>query len=217
MAKREAKGAGARTSRLGELNALGEQPGVDAVGEVALRLLHQLAHDQHRRRGAVAGDIVLRRGNARDHHGRRVLNLHLVQQRVAVLGQLDVAGAGHEHLERALGSEVGLQHVLKAASRLDVHLRCDALLEDLSVGVDHLRAIARHGRCRGCSEACTSVGKAARKRSRSEKTARGERCGEGMQAREEKQRTQRARQQKGGAARHGSLSAGCLETRRRAR
>ena len=96
MAKREAKGAGARTSRLGELNALGEQPGVDAVGEVALRLLHQLAHDQHRRRGAVAGDIVLRRGNARDHHGRRVLDLHLIQEHQSVLGDLDVPGPRNE-------------------------------------------------------------------------------------------------------------------------
>jgi hypothetical protein len=41
-----------------------------------------------------------------------VLDLHLVQQDVAVLGDLDVAGAGHQHLHGALRTEVRLQDVL---------------------------------------------------------------------------------------------------------
>ena len=42
-----------------------------------------------------------------------MLDLHLVQEDVAVLGDLDVAGAGHQHLHGALGAEVGLQHILE--------------------------------------------------------------------------------------------------------
>ena len=125
---------------LGEVDALAQQPRVHAVGEVALRLLHQLAHDEHRRGGAIAGDVVLRGRDARDHARGRVLDLHLVEEGVAVLGQLDVARARDEHLQRALRPEVGLEHVLQAARRVNVHHVRDALLEDLGIRVDLLRA-----------------------------------------------------------------------------
>ena len=121
---------------LGGLDALGQQPRVHAVGEVALGLLHELAHDEHRRRRAVAGDVVLRRRNACDHHGRRVLDLHLVEQRVAVLGELNVARARDKHLEGALRSEVGLEHVLQPTRRVYVHHRRHALGERLRTRVD---------------------------------------------------------------------------------
>eukprot|EP00966_Prymnesium_polylepis_P265322 6129473-Prymnesium_polylepis.1 len=119
--------------RLREVDAVAQQPRVDAVRQVALRLLHELADNQHGGRGAVAGDVVLRGGDPRDHHRRRVLDLHLVEQRVAVLGQLDVAGTRHKHLQRALRPKVGLEHVLQAARRVDVHLVRDALLEHLRI------------------------------------------------------------------------------------
>ena len=42
-----------------------------------------------------------------------MLDLHLVEQHVAVLGDLDVPGPAHQHLHGALGAQVGLQDVLK--------------------------------------------------------------------------------------------------------
>ena len=44
-----------------------------------------LAHHRAVHRVLVAGDVVLRGGDARDHIRRGVLDLHLVQQDVAVL------------------------------------------------------------------------------------------------------------------------------------
>ena len=63
---------------------------MQALGDVPIRLLQQLADQQHHRRSAVAADVVLRRGRSRDHDGGRVLYLHLAQQNVAVFGKLDL-------------------------------------------------------------------------------------------------------------------------------
>ena len=43
-----------------------------------------------------------------------MLDLHLVEQDVAVFGDLDVTGSGHQHLHGPLGSEVGLENILDA-------------------------------------------------------------------------------------------------------
>lgn len=74
-------------------------------------MLEQLADEEHRARGAVAGDVVLRGARLRDHRRGRVLDLlkswwfkvdlaggtyHFVQKHIAVLGQLDVPGAGDQ-------------------------------------------------------------------------------------------------------------------------
>jgi hypothetical protein len=50
-----------------------------------------------------------------------MLNLHLMQQHIPILRQLDLAGAPHEHFESAAGSEVGFENVLKAGRGGDVH------------------------------------------------------------------------------------------------
>lgn len=52
------------------------------------------------RRARTHRHVVLRRRRARNHDRRRVLDLHLVEEHVAVLGQLDLAGAVNEHLQR---------------------------------------------------------------------------------------------------------------------
>ncbi|EPE05131.1 hypothetical protein F503_03736 [Ophiostoma piceae UAMH 11346] len=78
---------------LGNLETVGDDAGVQALGDVAVGLLQQLADEQHNRGGAVAADVVLCGGGARDHDGRGVLYLHLAEQDVAVFCQLDLAGA----------------------------------------------------------------------------------------------------------------------------
>mmetsp|Transcript_8872 Transcript_8872/g.13441 ORF Transcript_8872/g.13441 Transcript_8872/m.13441 type:complete len:426 (+) Transcript_8872:469-1746(+) len=129
---------------LGEINPVAQKPRVHTVRQVALRLPHQLADDQDGRRRAVSSDVVLRRRDARDHHRRGVLDLHLVQQRVAILRQLDVPRSRNEHLQRPFGSQVGLEDVLQAARRVDVHLVRYAFLENLCIRVDCLCTQRRH-------------------------------------------------------------------------
>ena len=69
-----------------------------------------------------------------------MLYLHLVQQDVPVLGQLDLSGTAHEHLERPARTEVRLQDVLQAGRRGDVHGECGLLRDDLGVGGELLEA-----------------------------------------------------------------------------
>mmetsp|Transcript_7544 Transcript_7544/g.31130 ORF Transcript_7544/g.31130 Transcript_7544/m.31130 type:complete len:485 (+) Transcript_7544:62-1516(+) len=64
---------------LGSLEPLDDHPRVEALVEIPLRLLEQLADDEHGGGGAVAGDVVLGDSRARDHHRRGVLDLHLLQ------------------------------------------------------------------------------------------------------------------------------------------
>lgn len=68
---------------------------MEPLGDVSLGLLHQLAGEEHARGGAVAGDVVLRGGLARDHRRGGVLQRDFVEQLLAVLGQLDQASAAH--------------------------------------------------------------------------------------------------------------------------
>ena len=66
-----------------------------------------------------------------------MLDLHLVQQNVAILGDLDVAGAGNEHLHGPLGSEVGLEDVLDALGSGDVDAQGLGGPGDLGLGVEN--------------------------------------------------------------------------------
>ena len=49
-----------------------------------------------------------------------MLDLHLVQEDVAVLGKLDLAGTPNEHFERATRTEIGLQNALQPSRRSHV-------------------------------------------------------------------------------------------------
>ncbi len=64
---------------LGQLVAVGDDARVQALGDEAVGLLEQLAHQEHHGRRAVTSDVVLGRGGAGDHDGGRVLYLHLSQ------------------------------------------------------------------------------------------------------------------------------------------
>jgi hypothetical protein len=78
---------------LGHLDTINDDTGVDSLTDVALSLAHKLANEKDVGGGTVADDIVLGGGSAANHGGGRVLDLHLVQENAAVLGQLDLSGA----------------------------------------------------------------------------------------------------------------------------
>mmetsp|Transcript_6999 Transcript_6999/g.17932 ORF Transcript_6999/g.17932 Transcript_6999/m.17932 type:complete len:368 (-) Transcript_6999:190-1293(-) len=92
-----------------EVVALGDDARVHALADVSFRALQKFARQQHHGRRAVARDFVLRGGGARDHGRRRVHDLHLLQEDGAVLRELDLARAAHEHLQRSSRPEVRLE------------------------------------------------------------------------------------------------------------
>ncbi len=57
-----------------QLEALGGHAGVQALGNIALSLVHQLADEQHGARCAVACDVILGGGSAGNDGGGGVLN-----------------------------------------------------------------------------------------------------------------------------------------------
>mmetsp|Transcript_17658 Transcript_17658/g.29671 ORF Transcript_17658/g.29671 Transcript_17658/m.29671 type:complete len:499 (-) Transcript_17658:368-1864(-) len=73
------------------VEALHDDTRVQPLREVPLRLLQDLAYQQHHARRAISCDVVLGGRCARDHHRRGVLNLHLAQKNVAVLCQLQIS------------------------------------------------------------------------------------------------------------------------------
>mmetsp|Transcript_11307 Transcript_11307/g.30456 ORF Transcript_11307/g.30456 Transcript_11307/m.30456 type:complete len:387 (-) Transcript_11307:43-1203(-) len=99
---------------LGNVESIGDHAWVQALRQVPLRLLEHFPDEQHGGRRAIAADVVLRRRGARDERRRRVLDLHLVQQHLAVLRQLDVSRARNEHLDRAFRPQVRAQHILQS-------------------------------------------------------------------------------------------------------
>uniref|UniRef100_A0A8W7PAJ3 Uncharacterized protein n=1 Tax=Anopheles coluzzii TaxID=1518534 RepID=A0A8W7PAJ3_ANOCL len=66
------------------------------VRDVQVGLLQQLANDQHDRGGSVPGHIVLGRTGTGNQRRGRMLDLHLVQQHIAVLGDFDVTGTRNQ-------------------------------------------------------------------------------------------------------------------------
>mmetsp|Transcript_12506 Transcript_12506/g.31646 ORF Transcript_12506/g.31646 Transcript_12506/m.31646 type:complete len:388 (+) Transcript_12506:2521-3684(+) len=128
---------------LRDLETFHEDPGVEALVQVLLGLLQQLADHQHGGGRAVAGDVVLRHRRPRDHDGSRVLNLHLSQQHVAVLGELDVSSASDKHLDGSSGTQVGLHHFEKSLRGVDVHEEGRLGAHGLRMGV-HLLHSCRH-------------------------------------------------------------------------
>ena len=58
-----------------------------------------------------------------------------MEQNVAVLGDLDVAGSGNQHLHGTLGPEVGLEHILNALGGRDVDGQGLGRAGDLRFGV----------------------------------------------------------------------------------
>jgi hypothetical protein len=75
---------------LGNIKTVSDDARVQALGNVSVGLLQQLSHQQHYRRGAVSANVVLRSRCSGNHDGRRVLDLHLSEENVAVFGQFEL-------------------------------------------------------------------------------------------------------------------------------
>ena len=109
------------------LGLLGGEPvpgcdhrGVDVLVEELLGALQELARDHDCRGGAVADLVVLGLGDLDHHLGGRVLDVHLLQDRHAVVRDHDVADRVDEHLVHALRAECGPDCVRDGLGRGDV-------------------------------------------------------------------------------------------------
>mmetsp|Transcript_16185 Transcript_16185/g.48159 ORF Transcript_16185/g.48159 Transcript_16185/m.48159 type:complete len:534 (-) Transcript_16185:26-1627(-) len=123
---------------LGGVKALYQYSWVRSLGQVALRLLHELADQQYCRCRAVPRHVILCDRGARNHNGSGILDLHLAKQHVAVLGQLDPARAIDEHLDGALGTQVGFHDLIQALGSIDVHEQGCMASHDLRLRVELL-------------------------------------------------------------------------------
>ena len=65
----------------------------------AIGLLEKFADKEHDRGGAVADLVVLSDSGTSDHSSSRVLDLHLGEENLAVLGHFDLPRTVHEHFE----------------------------------------------------------------------------------------------------------------------
>lgn len=124
---------------LSEFHTVNEDTGVHSFTEVALGLAHKLTNEEHVGGGTVTDNIILSSGSTADHGSSRVLDLHLVEQNSAVLGQLNLASASDEHLNGTLGTKVGLEDLLEALSGVDVNAEGSCLTDNISLCVDELK------------------------------------------------------------------------------
>ena len=106
--------------------------------KVTISLLQHLPDKNNAAGSSVATNVILSGGCTGDHSGSGVLNLHLLKQGLAVLGDLHVATATDKHLQSSFGSKIGLEHFLHSLSGIHVHGEGDATARHLTVLVQHL-------------------------------------------------------------------------------
>jgi len=110
---------------------------VEAFLQIQLTQLQELPRKQHRRCRAVTGHIVLLGLGALYHALRRVLDLHFVQKSFAVLGDFELAGSAHKHLQGSPGPEVCLHNFLETPLLAAIHLQGLRLLKDVLLRVNN--------------------------------------------------------------------------------
>lgn len=79
-----------KSLHLGDFEAISDNAGVQSLGDVSVGLLEQLSHQQDNRGCSITTNIVLSGRSTCDHDCRGVLNLHLSEKNISVLGELDL-------------------------------------------------------------------------------------------------------------------------------
>lgn len=93
------------------LESFAQDSRVDAFLNVPLGLLKQLSYEQHYACGSISALVVLSDGCSGYHCCSGVLDLHLCEEDLAVLGHLEVTRPIYEELDGASGSEVGCDDI----------------------------------------------------------------------------------------------------------
>lgn len=71
--------------------------------------------------GSVSGDFVLCGGRASNQGGRRMLNLHLFQQRQAVFSEFELPRSSDQQFQRSRRTQIRRNDVLQSNRRRYVH------------------------------------------------------------------------------------------------
>lgn len=95
----------------GLVEGVGDDGGMDAVGQEEGALLEECAGEDDDSGGAVPGDGVLGLGELDEELGGRLEDVHAVEDGGAVVGDEDFAGSGLDHLVHALGAQGGADGV----------------------------------------------------------------------------------------------------------
>ena len=74
-------------------------------------------------------------GGSSNERGGGMLNLHLVQQNIAILGDLDVTSTGHQHLHCSTRSQIGFEDILDSLGGGDVDGQSPGGSSHFSLGI----------------------------------------------------------------------------------
>lgn len=82
-----------KSLNLGNLETIGDDTRVQSFRNVSVCLLEKLTNQHHHGGGSVTANIVLSGRGSSNHNGGRVLYLHLSEENVSILGQLDLGSS----------------------------------------------------------------------------------------------------------------------------
>ena len=84
---------------LGNFDSVNNDAGMHSLAQIALSLTHELSNEENVGGGTITNDIVLSGGSATDHSSSGVLDLHLVEENVTILGDLNLTGTANEPIQ----------------------------------------------------------------------------------------------------------------------
>jgi len=84
---------------LGDFNSVDKDAGMHSLAQIALSLTHELSNEENVRGGTISDDIVLSGSSATDHSSSWVLDLHLVEENVTILSDLNLTGTANEPIQ----------------------------------------------------------------------------------------------------------------------
>lgn len=132
------------------MECIGDDGGVDAVGEEEEALFEECAGDDDDGGGAVTGGGVLRLGELDEHLGGGLEDLHLVEDGGTVVGDDDLVGGGGDHLVHALRAEARAHRVRHRTRRHDVSVADIFFALVVHVGLRLRGSVLGSRYCRHC-------------------------------------------------------------------
>lgn len=76
-----------------QIETFADNARMQTFGQIDVGLFQQLTDQQNGRGGSIASHVILGSAGSGDQRSSRMLDLHFVQENVAVLGDLDVTGS----------------------------------------------------------------------------------------------------------------------------
>merc|ERR1719233_1743215 len=120
---------------LGLIKPFSDDPGVKTLGDLEVCLLQVLPYQQDSGGCSISSDVILSSGSPGNKTGCWMLDLHLMEQHITILGDLDITSSSNQHLHGSLGSQVGLENILDTLGTTNIHSQSLRGSSHLSFGV----------------------------------------------------------------------------------